>query len=109
MVTPRILVTRVTTMNEKNDFALVPTPPGAIEKAHSGAKRILSGMVEDALELTTKESGNIGSQPHKSRSSRTVVRPVEQITQDCLDRLNKAPLKRHAQRSRYWRQQRTKD
>ena len=38
-------------MNEKDNFALVPRPPGALEKAEPGAKRILSGMVADTLAL----------------------------------------------------------
>jgi len=38
-------------MKEKNDFALVPRPPSAVEKSEPGAKRILSGMVADALAL----------------------------------------------------------
>jgi TPR repeat protein len=38
-------------MNENNGFALVPRPPGAIEKAEPGAMRILSGMVADTLAL----------------------------------------------------------
>lgn len=42
-------------MNEKNDFALVPRPPSAVEKAEPGAKRILSGMVADTLALASKE------------------------------------------------------
>jgi CheY-like chemotaxis protein len=42
--------------NEKNDFALVPRTPGAIEKAEPGTKRVLSGMVTDALALVKKES-----------------------------------------------------
>jgi hypothetical protein len=42
-------------MNEKNDFALVPRPPGAIEKAEPGARRILSGMVSDMLALVQKQ------------------------------------------------------
>jgi CheY-like chemotaxis protein len=42
-------------MNEKNNFALVPRPPGALEKAEPGAKRILSGMVADTLALAKKE------------------------------------------------------
>jgi tetratricopeptide (TPR) repeat protein len=43
-------------MNEKNDFALVPRPSSAVEKAAPGAKRILSGMVADALALRNKQS-----------------------------------------------------
>lgn len=43
-------------MDEKNNFALVPRPPGALEKAEPGAKRILSGMVADTLALVKKES-----------------------------------------------------
>ena len=42
-------------MNEKHDFALVPSPPGAVEKTEPGAKRILSGMVADTLALVKKE------------------------------------------------------
>ena len=42
-------------MNEKNDFALVRRPLSAVEKAAPGAKRILSGMVADALALAKKE------------------------------------------------------
>ena len=38
-------------MNEKNDFALVRKPTSAVEKAAPGAKRILSGIVADALAL----------------------------------------------------------
>ena len=41
-------------MNEKNDFALVPRPPGALEKAEPGAKRVLAGMVDDTLALANK-------------------------------------------------------
>ena len=38
-------------MNEKNNFALVPKPPSAVEKVEPGAKRVLSGMVADTLAL----------------------------------------------------------
>ena len=38
-------------MSENNDFALVPKPPSALEKAEPGARRILSGMVADTLAL----------------------------------------------------------
>ena len=38
-------------MNEKDNFALVPKPPSAVEKAAPGAKRILSGMAADTLAL----------------------------------------------------------
>jgi DNA-binding response OmpR family regulator len=38
-------------MNKKNDFALVRKPSSAVEKAAPGAKRVLSGMVTDALAL----------------------------------------------------------
>jgi TPR repeat protein len=40
-------------MNETNEFALVPRPPSAIEKAESGAKRVLAGMVADVLAVAT--------------------------------------------------------
>jgi TPR repeat protein len=38
-------------MNEKDNFALVPRIPDALEKAEPGAKRILSSMVADTLAL----------------------------------------------------------
>lgn len=40
--------------NDKNNFALVRKPSSAVEKTAPGAKRILSGMVADALVLTKK-------------------------------------------------------
>ncbi len=43
-------------MNEADSFALVPRPPGALEKAEPDGKRILSGMVADTLALVNKES-----------------------------------------------------
>ena len=54
-------------MNENDNFALVPRPPGALEKAEPSAKRILSGIVSDTLALTKKEP------PRKSRPPRIVV------------------------------------
>jgi hypothetical protein len=44
-------------MNEKDNFALVPKPPGLLEKADRGAKRILSDMVADTLALVRKRQG----------------------------------------------------
>ena len=41
-------------MEEKNDFALVRKPSGAVEKAAVGTKRILSGIVADTLDLARK-------------------------------------------------------
>jgi len=38
-------------MNEQNNFALIPKPSSAVEKAAPGAKRILSEMVKDTLVL----------------------------------------------------------
>lgn len=43
-------------MKEKDNFALVPRPPSAVEKTAPGAKRILSGMVADTLALTKRAS-----------------------------------------------------
>lgn len=43
-------------MNDKNDFALVRKPSGAVEKAEPGARRIISGMVADTLALVKKPS-----------------------------------------------------
>jgi CheY-like chemotaxis protein len=42
-------------MNENDNFALVPMPPSAVEKTQPGTKRILSGIVVDALALVKKE------------------------------------------------------
>ena len=42
-------------MNPRDIFALVPKTPAAIEKAEPGTKRVLSGMVADALALVKKE------------------------------------------------------
>ena len=42
-------------MPNSDNFALVPRTPGGVEKAKPGAKRILSGMVEEALELAQKK------------------------------------------------------
>jgi DNA-binding NtrC family response regulator len=53
-------------MSGNNDFALVPRPPGALERAEPGAKRILSGMVADTLALAKK------GPPRKSRPLRIV-------------------------------------
>lgn len=41
-------------LKDKNNFALVRKPSSAVEKAAPGAKRILSGMVADALALGKK-------------------------------------------------------
>ena len=38
-------------MSQESDSALVPRPPGALEKAEPGAKRILAGMVTETLAL----------------------------------------------------------
>ena len=37
-------VAAVSAMNEKNNYALVPRAPGALEKADPGAKHILKGV-----------------------------------------------------------------
>lgn len=42
-------------MNEKNEFAMVPRTPGALEKAQPGAKRILAAMVAETLALVKRE------------------------------------------------------
>ena len=60
--------------NEKNDFALVPRPPGVIEKAEPGAKCVLSGMVADTLALVKKE------QARKTRPPRIVIVDDEEVT-----------------------------
>jgi hypothetical protein len=48
-------------MNDNNNFALVPRPPGVLEKAEPGAKRILSGMVADTLELTKRNQSALSA------------------------------------------------
>lgn len=45
----------MSTFSEKNDFALVPKTPAALEKVEPGAKRLLSGMVADTLALARVE------------------------------------------------------
>lgn len=42
-------------MSENDNFALVPRPPSALEKAVPGAKRILSVMVEDTLAVVRRD------------------------------------------------------
>jgi DNA-binding NtrC family response regulator len=53
-------------MSKNNGFALVPRPPGALEKAEPGAKRILSDMVADTLRLAKMRL------PHSQRPLRIV-------------------------------------
>lgn len=43
-------------MDEKNNFALVPRPSNAVEKARPGAKRVLAGMVAETLALAEMRS-----------------------------------------------------
>ena len=43
-------------MTEEDNVALVRSPPSALEKAQPGAKRILSGIVADALALAHAQS-----------------------------------------------------
>ncbi len=62
-------------MSERSDFALVPRPAGALEKAEPGAKRILSGMVADTLALARKE------QVAKPRGKLLIVDDEETIRQ----------------------------
>ena len=45
-------------MNGKQRFALIPKPPGAIQKAGPGAKRIFSGMVVEMLALARKREAH---------------------------------------------------
>ena len=42
-------------MDDKNNFALVPRPSSAIEKAQPSAKRILANMVKETLALARQE------------------------------------------------------
>ena len=42
-------------MDENDNFALVPKPKNSLEKAETRAKRILSGMVADALALANRK------------------------------------------------------
>ena len=44
------------TNNEEKTFALVPAPPHALDKAASGARRILVSMVSETLALAKREA-----------------------------------------------------
>jgi CheY-like chemotaxis protein len=46
-------------VDETDNLALVPRPPGALEKTEPGVKRILSGMVADTLALAKQKSPRI--------------------------------------------------
>lgn len=46
-------------MNNNDNFALVPRPPAALEKAEPGAKRILAGMVADTLALISRADADV--------------------------------------------------
>ena len=48
-------------MNEKKEKALVPRQPSAVEKATSGVKRILSGMVSDTLALASRDQRSLAT------------------------------------------------
>jgi predicted ATP-grasp superfamily ATP-dependent carboligase len=66
-------------MNERGNSALVPRPPGSLEKAEPGAKRILSNMVADTLALAKKET------PRKSRPLRIVQVNDETCVNEVFD------------------------
>jgi TPR repeat protein len=46
-------------MDEKNDFALVPRPPTALERAGPGAKRIVFSMVAEVLVIARREASEL--------------------------------------------------
>jgi hypothetical protein len=50
-------------VTKEDNVALVRRPPSALEKAEPGAKRILSGMVADALALANREHVLAGEAP----------------------------------------------
>ncbi len=52
--------------NEKNDLALIPKGPSALEKAEPGRKRILTNMVADTLAIVRKGPTNIQVSGSKS-------------------------------------------
>ena len=66
-------------MEEKNDFALAPRLPSAVEKAKPGARRVLSGMVADTLALAKKET------VRKPRPLRIVVVNAEEGPRKSLE------------------------
>jgi hypothetical protein len=43
-------------MNDPDNFALVPGPPGAVERAETGKKRIITGIVSDTLALAQEKA-----------------------------------------------------
>ena len=55
-------------MNEEHDFALVPRPPSAVEKAKPGAKRILSSMVMETLTLAKHTQAEPGELAQEAKS-----------------------------------------
>lgn len=57
-------------MDGNHNFALVPRPPSAVEKAEPGAKRILSGMVADTLALARP------AQPEISANKQMIYSPL---------------------------------
>jgi len=52
-------------MGEKKNFALVRKPSSAVERAAPGAKRILSGMVADALVLAQNVDADVLYQKYR--------------------------------------------
>ncbi len=45
-------------MNQEDEFALVSRPANTVERLQPGAKRILSGMVTDALDLARRAASD---------------------------------------------------
>ena len=75
----------MSTINEKNNFALVPRAPGALEKAEPGAKRILSGMVSDTLSLARRELDTSPTKPASHLKSSEAAERLYQLGLRCQE------------------------
>jgi DNA-binding NtrC family response regulator len=66
----------VSATNDKNNFALVRKPSGAVEKVAPGARRILSGIVADTLALTKRKPRIIAVDDEKDWLLDTFIEPL---------------------------------
>ena len=88
-------------MHERNDFALVPRPPGALERAKPGARRIVSDMVSDTLALAKKEHSG---QPITPRTRQLRIIMVDDVLREHLKILMEAFLPEPSVLAYYWPQ-----
>ena len=75
-------------MKEKNDFALVPRSPSAVEKAAPGAKPILAVIVADILALAPVEPAPLAPETFNEREAlRAYAKMVNNLSADYLEPL----------------------